>query len=411
MDKTIKQITAREILDSRGNPTLEVEVFSGGASGKFSVPAGLSKGKHESIEKRDGDINYFRGLGVRLAIDDIHKIINKKLYGFDVTNQENIDKTLLELDGTENKSNLGGNTLIGVSIACAKAAAAVLGKEVFEHVRTLEEIKPSRTVPYLFMNLVNGGKHAKTPLAFQEYHIVPQTENIREALNIATKIQSDLREVLIEKFGVTSANLGDEGGFVPNIVLVQKPIEILFDILGKNKLTEKVKLSMDVAASTFYKNNEYVIGEEKYQTDDMINMYKEMIDHFPIFSIEDPLEEEDFQGFKRLRESTSIYIVGDDLTVTNKKRLETAIQTKSINAIIIKPNQIGTLSETLKTMKMARENDIECIISHRSGETNDDFITDLAWAFGCFGLKTGAPQRGERIAKYNRLLNIQENKS
>ena len=411
MDKTIKQITAREILDSRGNTTLEEEVFSGGASRKFSVTAGLSKGKHESIEKRDGDINYFRGLGVRLAIDDIHKIINKKLYGFDVTNQENIDKTLLELDGTENKSNLGGNTLIGVSIACAKAAAAVLGKEVFEHVRTLEEIKPSRTVPYLFMNLVNGGKHAKTPLAFQEYHIVPQTENIREALNIATKIQSDLREVLIEKFGVTSANLGDEGGFVPNIVLVQKPIEILFDILGKNKLTEKVKLSMDVAASTFYKNNEYVIGEEKYQTDDMINMYKEMIDHFPIFSIEDPLEEEDFQGFKRLRESTSIYIVGDDLTVTNKKRLETAIQTKSINAIIIKPNQIGTLSETLKTMKMARENDIECIISHRSGETNDDFITDLAWAFGCFGLKTGAPQRGERIAKYNRLLNIQENKS
>ena len=411
MDKAIKKIIAKEILDSRGNPTLEVDVFSGSTSGKFSVPAGSSKGKHEAIEKRDGDINYFQGLGVGLAVDSINEVINERLVGFDVTDQKSIDKILLELDGTENKSNIGGNTLIGVSIACAKTAAAVLEMEVFEYLRTLEEIRPSRTVPLLFMNLINGGKHAKSPLAFQEYHVVPQVESIKDSLNMAMKIQSDLREVLVQKFGLTSANFGDESGFVPNIVSVQKPVEILFDILEKNKLTDKVKLSIDVAASSFYKDNEYTAGEEKYQTEGLLNVYKEMISRFPIFSIEDPLEEEDFQGFRRFRESTPIYVVGDDLTVTNKKRLETAIQEKSINSIIIKPNQVGTLSETLETMKMARENDIECIVSHRSGETNDDFVADLAWAFGCFGLKAGAPQGGERVAKYNRLWNIQEHKS
>lgn len=411
MDKSLKKIIAREILDSRGHPTLEVSVLAGDAQGKFSVPAGSSKGKHEAMEKRDGDPHNFQGRGVSLAVEAVQTIIDQKLFGLDVTNQAEIDKILLELDGTENKSNLGGNTLIGVSIACAKAAAAVLEKEVFEHLRTLAEIKPSRVAPLLFLNLINGGKHAKTALAFQEYHIVPQTENIRESLKMATKIQSDLREVLIEKFGVSSANFGDEGGFAPDLISVQKPLELLSDILEKNNLGDRVKLSIDVAASSFYDNQEYQIGGEKYQRDDLIKMYQEMIDHFPIFSIEDPLEEEDFSGFSQLQDLTSIYIVGDDLTVTNQKRLETAIQAKSINALIIKPNQIGTLSQTLKTMQLARENNIECIISHRSGETNDDFIADLAWAFGCFGLKAGAPQMGERVAKYNRLWNIQEPKS
>lgn len=410
MDTKIKAIIGKEILDSRGSPTLEVEVIAGNAIGKFSVPGGASKGAHEAAEKRDGDKNYFNGMGVSSAVDAIHNTIEKALLGHDATDQKGIDKILLELDGTEDKSNLGGNTLIGVSIACAKAAAAATGKEVFEHLRTLEDIKPSRKVPFLFMNLVNGGKHAKTSLAFQEYHIVPQVEDIRDALNMATKVQSDLRVMLIKEFGVTSANFGDEGGFVPDVVSVRRPIEMLYEVLQKNNWTDKVKLSMDVASSSFYENGAYVMGDKKYTTEEMMAMYKEMIEKFPIFSIEDPFHEEDFESFKQLRESTGIFVVGDDLTVTNKKRLQMAIDAKSINSIIIKPNQIGTLTETLETMKLARENDIECIISHRSGDTNDDFIADLAWAFGTFGLKAGAAQRGERVAKYNRLWNIQEHK-
>ena len=410
MDKTIKKIIAAEILDSRGTPTLSVEVFAGNASGTFSVPGGASKGSHEPVDKRDEDQNYFQGMGVRSAVTAVNTIISEALVGHDVTNQQEIDEILLKLDGTENKSNLGGNSLIGVSIACAKAAAAVTGKEVYEYLRTLAVIKSSRTIPYLFMNLINGGKHAKTSLAFQEYHIVPQVEDVREALNIATKIQSDLRASLIKEFGVISANYGDEGGFVPDVVDIQKPMAMLFDVLEKNNFTDKVKLSMDVAASSFYENGVYAIGDKKYSTADMMGIYKDMIAKYPIFSIEDPFHEEDFEAFRELREAESVYIVGDDLTVTNKKRLQMAIDAKSINSIIIKPNQIGTLTETLETMKMARENGIECIVSHRSGETNDDFISDLAWAFGTFGLKAGAAQRGERVAKYNRLWNIQEHK-
>lgn len=389
---------------------MEVEVFAGNTSGKFSVPGGASKGSHEPVDKRDDDPNYFGGMGVTLAVKNAEGIIQEALMGHDVTDQKGIDEILLKLDGTPNKSNLGGNTLIGVSIACAKAAAAVQGKEVYEHLRTLADIKPSRKVPFLFMNLVNGGKHAKTSLAFQEYHIVPQVEDLREALNIATKVQSDLRAMLIKEFGVTSANFGDEGGFVPDVVDVKRPIEMLFEVLEKNNFTDKVKLSMDVASSSFYENDAYLIGDKKYSTEDMMSMYKEMIEKFPVFSIEDPFHEEDFEAFKQLREATSIHIVGDDLTVTNKARLAMAIEAKSINSIIIKPNQIGTLTETLETMKLARDNDIDCIVSHRSGDTNDDFISDLAWAFGAFGLKAGAAQRGERVAKYNRLWNIQEHK-
>lgn len=408
MDTTISKIAAREILDSRGAPTLDVEVFAGNTSATFSVPGGASKGSHEPVDKRDDDKNYFEGMGVTLAVKNVNEVINGALVGHDIKDQKGIDTILLNLDGTENKSNLGGNAMIGVSIACAKAAAAAQGIEVFEHLRTLADIKPSHKVPYLFMNLINGGKHAKTSLAFQEYHIVPMVDDVREALNIATKVQSDLRSMLIKEFGVTSANFGDEGGFVPDVADVRRPIEMLAEVLLKNNLTDKVKLSMDVASSSFYENGAYLIGDKKYGTEDMMNIYKEMIAKFPIFSIEDPFHEEDFEAFRQLRELSSIHIVGDDLTVTNTKRLAMAIAAKSINSIIIKPNQIGTLSETLETMKLARDNDIECIVSHRSGDTNDDFIADLAWAFGVHGLKAGAAQRGERVAKYNRLWQIQE---
>lgn len=393
-------------MDSRGNPTLEVTVFSENISASFAVPSGASTGTHEALEKRDGDKNRFSGLGVLKAVENIEKTISPALAGLDPCDQKQIDDILLKLDGTPNKSNLGGNTLIGVSIACAKLAADVKGLEVFEHLRSLAEIKPSRPTPLLYMNLINGGKHAQTQLAFQEYHIVPQTEDIGEALEIGTKIQHELKKKLVESFGTSSANLGDEGGFVPAISAVKKPLELLWQVTEENNLSDKVKLALDVAASSFYQDGLYEFEGRKHTSDELTDLYSSIMNSFPILSIEDPFQEEDFNNFAQLLAQKQTRVVGDDLTVSNSARLKMAIAQKSIDAIIIKPNQVGTLTETLETMRLARENNIECVASHRSGETTDDFVADLAFAFGCFGLKAGAPHGGERVAKYNRLLKI-----
>jgi enolase len=258
------------------------------------------------------------------------------------------------------------------------------------------------------MNLCNGGKHAKTPLAFQEYHIIPQFDDVREALSAATAVQAALRDKLVAALGPSSANFGDEGGFVPNTADVRLPLELLAAALKELNLTDKVKLSLDIAASSFYENGVYAIGDEKLSSDAILQKYLALAKEFSIFSIEDPFAEEDFADFAAVKaRGNGLRVVGDDLTTTNAARLQKAIDGKSVDALIIKPNQVGTLSETLATMRLARENNIECLVSHRSGETNDDFIADLAWAFGCFGLKAGAPTRGERVAKYNRLWEIQ----
>ncbi len=404
----ITQITAREILDSRGNPTLEITATSENISASFSVPSGASTGSHEALEKRDGDKNRFRGLGVNNAIENVDKIISPALLGVDPSEQKQIDSTLLKLDGTANKSRLGGNTTIGVSIACAKLAAKLKNIEVFEHLKTLANIKNYHKVPYLYMNLVNGGKHAQSEIAFQEYHIVPMVESIEESLNIGTKIQNELKKRLIDGFGVSSANYGDEGGFVPAFSGVTKPLELLLQIIEENKLLDKVKLALDVAASSFYEKSKYNFDNKEYTSDELLDFYQTLTNSFPILSIEDPFYEEDFGRFAELLAQNKTRVVGDDLTVTNPARLKEAINQQSINAIIIKPNQIGTLTETLETMKLAMENNVECIVSHRSGETTDDFIADLAFAFGTFGIKTGAPHGGERVSKYNRLLKIEK---
>lgn len=409
MESAIKQITAREILDSRGNPTLEVQVVAGKASGLFSVPAGASTGSHEAVEKRDGDQDRFRGLGVLSCVSAVRMEVNKALRGMNVLDQKKIDQTLCSLAGPENKAKLGGNTTTCVSIACAKAAAAVEGDEVFEYLRTLADIPSSRHVPLLYMNLVNGGKHAKTGLAFQEYHIIPQTDDIGEALNIATAVQFALREGLVAELGAPSANFGDEGGFVPDVKSVRKPLELLTDAIRKTKYTDKVRLSLDVASSSFYKDGAYEMEGRRVPPAELTGLYRTLIKDFSLFSVEDAFFEEDFEDFASLKEGSPAVVVGDDLTVTNVARLEEAIKHKSVGAIIVKPNQVGTLTETLATMGLARKHGIECIVSHRSGETNDDFIADLAWAFGCFGLKAGAPNRGERVSKYNRLWDIQKN--
>jgi enolase len=406
MDTKITQISAEKILDSRGNNTVRVKVDTNGGYGSFAVPSGASTGTFEANEIKDID----------LVIQNIENIIAPKLIGIDATSQKMIDQIMLDLDGTLNKSKLGGNAIIGVSIAAAKAAAKTLGHEPYEYLRSLAQMKPSRPVPYLFMNLINGGKHAHSKLPFQEYHIVPQTDDVDEALEMSTRIFKSLREKIDKEMGPSFSNVGDEGGATIDIGTTVEtddvfiPLKLLSDTIAELGLTGKVRLAMDVAASSFYENSNYNIGNP-ITADQLYGIYQIMFTEFDIMSIEDPFAEDDFSNFAKMHaEYSDKYIIGDDLTVTNVARLTTAINSKSINAIIIKPNQIGTLTETLDTMKLARDNNIECVISHRSGETEDDFIADLAFAFGTFGLKAGAPNRGERVVKYNRLSHISKNK-
>lgn len=392
----IKKIEAIEIKDSRGKPAIEVTVFAGDESGSFAVPSGASTGTHEA-----------KVLPVTQAIRNTKEIIAPALIGKNIEDQKEIDRIMIELDGTENKSKLGGNAMIGVSIACAKAAAKVKGMEVFEYLRTLYQIKSSRKIPYLYMNLINGGKHAKNKLAFQEYLIVPMIEDASEAVQIGIRIQNTLKEILLREQGGESLNLGDEGGYAPKLSDIKKPLEFLQEAIKKNNLSDKVRLALDVAASSFYSNGLYEINGKKISKNELMEIYDSLIKEFDLFSIEDPFQEEDFESFKKLKEKyPDLLVVGDDLTVTNKERLKEALEKSSINAMIIKPNQIGTLSETLETMKLAQNSGIELIVSHRSGETNDDFIADLAYAFGAFGLKSGSPIKPERMVKYQRLIQI-----
>ena len=399
----ITSIEAREILDSRGNPTVEVTMSTPKHSAGAAVPSGASTGIYEALELRDGNQERFGGKGVLKAVENINKIIAPALKGMDPLNQRAIDDKLLELDGTENKAKLGANAMLGVSLAASRLAAEVSGKPLFEYLKTLADIKTSRTLPFLCSNVINGGLHAVTPLPFQEYVVLPQTDDLEEALNIIHKIQNELKETL-------GANIGDEGGFVPNTSDPEEPLKALKQAAATTGTLDKVKFAMDVAATSFYKDGKYQLQGHGLDADGLLEVYKNMAAKYPLLYIEDPFHEEDFASFAKLNaEIPELHVVGDDLTVTNTKRLQEAINKKSISAIIIKPNQIGTLSETLDTMKLARDNDIECIVSHRSGETNDAFIVDLAAAFGAFGIKAGALQRGERVAKYNRFLEIYKN--
>lgn len=404
----ITNILARQILDSRGNPTLLVRVETQEGFGEFAVPSGASTGSFEAYELRDKDPNYFQGRSVLKAIEKVEKEIKNELVGMEVSDQEKIDQTLIKLDGTENKSNLGGNSMIGVSLACCKAAAKVSGQEVYQYLKSLSQIKPSFKIPHLYVNLINGGKHARSRLPFQEYHLVTLTEDIEESLQTALKIQGDLRELIIRKLGNASANFGDEGGFVIDSDDIKLPLDLLQEVVEKNGYQDQVKLALDVATSSFFQESHYQLGEQRLEAAQLMDLYLNLAKNYPLISIEDPFFEEDFQSFTNLSKSTTLMLVGDDLTVTNRGRLKKAIEESCIKGVIIKPNQVGTLTETLGAMKLARDNNIECIVSHRSGETNDDFIVDLALAFGCFGLKAGALARGERVAKYNRLLSLKK---
>ena len=402
INSKISKIFAEEIKDSRGNPTLKVTVWVGDLFDSFSVPSGASTGAHEAHELRDAD-----GKGVKNAIEKVNNEIQLALLNTDVLNQKEIDRIMIEIDGTDNKDNLGGNSMIGVSIACAKVAAKVSGLEIYEHLRTLCEIKPSRRIPHLYMNLINGGKHAKNDLAFQEYHIVSNIEDAREAVDIGFKIQNSLKEIIGKELSEDSLILGDEGGYAPKISDIRKPLEYLNKAIKMNGLEGKVRLALDVASSSFFNDGKYKVDGKDVSKEELLDVYSSLVKEFDLISIEDPFDEEDFESFAKLKETeNNLIVVGDDLTVTNKFLLQKAINRKSMNGMIIKPNQIGTLSETLETMRLARENDIELIVSHRSGETDDDFIADLAFAFGTYGLKTGSPVKSERMVKYERLIKI-----
>ncbi len=413
MPTAIKNIKAREILDSRGDPTVEVDVLLGGGTlGRASVPSGASCGSHEAIELRDGG-NRYGGKGVLGAVKNVNDVIGPRLKGRDACNQEAIDRELLQLDGTENKGKLGANAILGVSLAVAKAAA--LSKNLALY-RYIAGAKDSTTLPVPLMNILNGGRHADNSLDIQEFMIVPMgLKNFHDALRAGAEVFHRLKE-LLEKAGHNTA-VGDEGGFAPNLRSNEEAIEVVLEAVqaAGYRPGREVSLALDVAASEFYdgKDRKYRFSSGEVKERDaggMIDFYEKLLASYPICSIEDGLTEDDWDGWKELtdRLGRKIQLVGDDLFVTNERRLSRGIEMGVANAVLIKLNQVGTLTETLKTTELAKKNGYGTIISHRSGETEDTTIADVAVATDAGQIKTGSLSRGERTAKYNQLLRIEE---
>ena len=404
----ISEIKAREILDSRGNPTVEVEVrLSGGTIGRAAVPSGASTGVHEALELRDGDSKRYGGKGVLKAVANVNQAIAAKLKGADASNQKAVDDVLIALDGTENKSKLGANAMLGVSLAAAHAAAAASNLPLYRYLN-----RDAHVLPVPMMNVLNGGKHADSSVDMQEFMIVPQgAPTFAECIRAGAEVFHALAAVL-KKLG-HSTNVGDEGGFAPSLGSNEEPLELLLEAIAKAgyKPGSDVAIALDPASSEFCEDGKYVFArsdESRRDAAEMVKFYSEWIHKYPIVSIEDGLAEEDWDGWKLLtRELGSrVQLVGDDLFVTNPKFLERGIREKVGNSILIKLNQIGTLSETLRTIEIARAAGYSAVISHRSGETEDTTIADLAVASGAGQIKTGSLSRSERTAKYNRLMKI-----
>lgn len=409
MNTKIKKVKARQIFDSRSNPTVEAEVvLENDISTLGAVPSGASTGSHEAVELRDGGNNY-NGKGVLKAVENVNSTINSILCGKDAESIEQIDQLMIEADGTKNKSKLGANATLAVSIACAKAAARANNQPLYKFIGSNDAV----TLPIPMMNILNGGAHADNNIDIQEFMIMPfGAKSFAEAMKMGTEIYASLKNILHSK-GLSTA-VGDEGGFAPNLTSDEQALDLLTEaiISAGYKPGEDIKIALDAAASEWYKNGEYIQpkSNKKMTSDELICYFEKLVDKYPIFSIEDPLAEDDFDGFKRITEKlgSRIQIVGDDLFVTNSERLQKGIETKAANAILIKPNQIGTISETISTVKLAQSNNYNTIMSHRSGETEDSTIADLAVALNCGQIKTGAPARSDRVAKYNQLLRIEE---
>ena len=402
----IKDVIGREIIDSRGNPTVEVDVIlENGIVGRASVPSGASTGEREALEMRDND-NRFMGKGVLKAVANVNGPLRDLVIGLDAENQKELDYAMIKADGTETKSKYGANAILGISMAAMKASAINKGMPLYKY------IGEGRTLPRPMMNIINGGAHADNKLDFQEFMIIPNRETIKERLRVGAEVFHNLKKVLNER-GL-STGVGDEGGFAPNLETNTEGFELIMEAIKKAGYTpgEDVNLAIDVAASEFYKDGKYELKGEgrSLTTEELIEFYEELTTKYPIISIEDPVDENDWEGFRLITEriGSRVQLVGDDLFVTNKRCLQKGIDLKAGNAILLKVNQIGTITETLETIELARSNGYNTVISHRSGETEDYTIADLAVGLNLGQIKTGSMSRTDRICKYNELIRIEE---
>ena len=409
MNTRIKEIKAHQIFDSRSNPTIEAEVIlENGFSAKGAVPSGASTGIHEAVELRDGGKEYC-GKGVLNAVTNVNTVINELLCGKDAANIHEIDQIMIKADGTNNKSKLGANAILAVSIACVKAAAAAYRLPLYQFIGGINSV----LLPVPMMNILNGGAHADNNIDIQEFMIMPfGAKSFTQAMQMGTEIYASLKIILKQKN--LSTAVGDEGGFAPNLDTDEQALELLVDAISAAGYQpgSEIKIALDAAASEWCKNGSYIQPKSgrTMTSDGLVNYFEKLCNNFPIFSIEDPLAEDDFAGFTKITEKigNKVQIVGDDLFVTNQERLRSGIQSKSGNAILIKPNQIGSISETMEAIRLAKQNNFRTIMSHRSGETEDSTIADLAVALNCGQIKTGAPARSDRVSKYNQLLRIEE---
>jgi len=415
---SILKIHARSIFDSRGNPTVEVDLFTDKGMFRAGVPSGASTGIHEALELRDNIKTEYMGKGVNQAVKNVNEIIAPALLkeNFSVVNQEQIDRFMLALDGTKNKSKLGANAILGVSIAVCKAGAAAKGVPLYRHIADLAGHKEI-IMPVPAFNVINGGSHAGNKLAMQEFMLLPTgASNFSEAMKMGSEIYHTLKGVIKSKYGMDACNVGDEGGFAPNIQDNMEGLELLKVAIEKAGYTGKVQIGMDVAASEFYENGNYNLDFKSKEpnpalvvtADQLTQIYQDMIKNYPVISIEDAFEQDDWAAWSKFQTQTPIQLVGDDLTVTNTERIKTAIEKKACNCLLLKVNQIGSVTESIESCKLAQSSGWGVMVSHRSGETEDSFIGDLVVGLGTGQIKTGAPCRSERLAKYNQMLRIEE---
>lgn len=415
---SIKSVHAREIYDSRGNPTIEVDITTELGLFRAAVPSGASTGVHEALELRDNDKSIHLGKGVLKAVENVNKLIAPALIqaNIDVTDQKAIDDLLLKLDGTENKSKLGANAILGVSLAVAKAGAAKKGVPLYKHIADLAG-KTKLVLPVPAFNVINGGSHAGNKLAMQEFMILPTgAKTFKEAMRIGSEVYHTLKSVIKKKYGQDATNVGDEGGFAPNIQDNREGLELLKVAIEQAGYTGKVVIGMDVAASEFFKDGKYDLDFKNPNSDQskwlsgeqLADLYQSFIKDYPIVSIEDGFDQDDWESYQNLHSKVTIQLVGDDLTVTNPKRIQMAIDKKAVNALLLKVNQIGSLTESIEAAKLAQSAGWGVMVSHRSGETEDTFIADLVVGLCAGQIKTGAPCRSERLAKYNQILRIEE---
>ena len=414
----VSKIFAREILDSRGNPTVEVEVTTSKGMYRAAVPSGASTGIYEALELRDKDPNRFMGKGVLKAVDNVNSVIGPHLIGknIDVTRQEEVDQLMLDLDGTENKTKLGANAILGVSLAVCKAGAAHKGVPLYRHIASLAG-NSEVIMPVPAFNVINGGTHAGNRLAMQEFMILPVgAKSFHEAMQIGCEVYHNLKKVIKQQYGQDATNVGDEGGFAPNIQDNREGLQLLKVAIANAGYIDKVKIGMDCAASEFYKDGKYDLDFKNPNSDkskaltgaQLGDLYTSFASEYPIVSIEDCYDQDDWESWSMFTAKTDVQIVGDDLLVTNPKRIKTAIEAKACNARLLKVNQIGSVTEAIQACKMAQANNWGVMVSHRSGETEDTFIADLVVGLCTGQIKTGAPCRSERLAKYNQLLRIEE---